>query len=772
MKYQEFVEQLLEFEQQQVVIDEVHTEALSLYHGRQYSEAEKKFKQVLEWDENHAAAWLNLGTLYYATERYADALETLIKCLEIDSSGAIQHYSIGLVLEKVGAIPQAIQAYQQAIALDPTWIDAYNSLGNIFCEAGELEQAESIYRQAVAVKPEHFGSYLNLGNVLLEQEHVDEAIVAYEKALQLKPRNPDTLYNLGVAFETKNDFAEAALNYGYAFYRQGKYQEAINHYQIFLENKTGDEFCYDALAECYKSLNQCEQAVQTYEDGLKIYPRSSFLYFQLISLLHFFGKTRDAIALAKKASQLLPDVLVFKLEEKRLLPILYENEVDIEFYRHRFATSLEELIQQTSLETPEAKKRALESVASRTNFYLQYQGKNDIDLQTQYGQFVHKVMVANYPEWVKPLSKRPLQKNEKIRIGYVSDFLRGHTVGKEMLGWLRNRNEQEFEVYCYYINNKVDYFTQQYRLYSNYFHHIPEDLQGVCQQIITDKLDVLVFLDIGMHPQVTQMAGLRLAPIQCTSWGHPITSGIPTIDYFLSSDLMEPENAQKHYSEELICLPNIGISYAKPMIPETKKSRVEFGLREEAVIYLSCQSLFKYLPQYDYIFPAIAQRVPQAQFAFIAHGSAYITEIFRQRLQCAFAQMGLDSEQHCIILPRISWSDYCNVNCISDIFLDTLSWSGGNTTLEAIACNLPIVTYPGEFMRGRHAYGILKMLGVTDSIAQTEAEYIDIAAKLGLDRDWRDSIVKRMVERHSSLYDDKICVKALEDFYRRVVREA
>lgn len=114
---------------------------------------------------------------------------------------------------------------------------------------------------------------------------------------------------------------------------------------------------------------------------------------------------------------------------------------------------------------------------------------------------------------------------------------------------------------------------------------------------------------------------------------------------------------------------------------------------------------------------------------------------------------------------------YLNLNCISDVFLDTLSWSGGNTTLEAIACNLPIVTCPGEFMRGRHSYAILKMLGVIDTIAENEAEYIEIAVKLGLNREWRDSIVERIIQRHSYLYDDKTCIEALDKFYHRVVQE-
>ena len=131
----------------------------------------------------------------------------------------------------------------------------------------------------------------------------------------------------------------------------------------------------------------------------------------------------------------------------------------------------------------------------------------------------------------------------------------------------------------------------------------------------------------------------------------------------------------------------------------------------------------------------------------------------------------MNSEEYCIILPRQDTLSYLQLNLVSDIFLDTLSWSGGNTTLEAIACDLPIVTCPGEFMRGRHSYGILTMLGVTETIANTEAEYIEIAVKLGLEPQWRNSIVQKMIHRHPYLYDDRACVEELEKFYQRVVSE-
>jgi len=102
--------------------------------------------------------------------------------------------------------------------------------------------------------------------------------------------------------------------------------------------------------------------------------------------------------------------------------------------------------------------------------------------------------------------------------------------------------------------------------------------------------------------------------------------------------------------------------------------------------------------------------------------------------------------------------------------LDTFSWCGCTTTLEAIAFNLPVVTCPGEFLRQRKSYGILKMLGVTETIAKDLDEYIEIAVRLGKDGEWRSSIIEKISQRHSYLYDDKTCVAALEDFYQSVVQ--
>ncbi|MBC8123525.1 MAG: glycosyltransferase, partial [Gemmatimonadaceae bacterium] len=357
---------------------------------------------------------------------------------------------------------------------------------------------------------------------------------------------------------------------------------------------------------------------------------------------------------------------------------------------------------------------------------------------------------------------------ERIRVGYVSSHFRGHTISKLFLGWVRNHNQADFEVYTYYTGDLVDQFTEQWRHNSDRFHHIPA-LESVCTQVVADQLHVLVFTDVGMDPQMAQMVGLRLAPVQCAAWGHPVTTGLPTVDYFLTSDEMEPGDAQRYYLERLVRLPKISICYPRPEVPERTRDRRDFRLRDDAVIYLSCQSLFKYLPQFDGIFPAIAQRVPHSQFAFISHPGTGTTATFRERLKRAFALVGLESEDYCILLTQQTQEEYFNLNLIADIFLDTLGWSGGNTTLEALACGLPVVTCPGAFMRGCHASAMLRVLGIDETIARDENAYIDIAVRLGQDPSWREQVIRETHQRLDRLFEEPTCVAALEEFYRQAV---
>jgi predicted O-linked N-acetylglucosamine transferase (SPINDLY family) len=181
-------------------------------------------------------------------------------------------------------------------------------------------------------------------------------------------------------------------------------------------------------------------------------------------------------------------------------------------------------------------------------------------------------------------------------------------------------------------------------------------------------------------------------------------------------------------------------------------------------------SLFKCLPQYDEVFAHIARRNTYSQFVFIERDthSVEVAQFFRARVAKVFKCHDLDPENYLRFVPSLSTQNFLRLLSLSDVYLDSVGWSGGMTTLEALGCNLPIVTMPGEFMRGRHSYGCLRRIGMMDTVAQNIEDYIDIAVRLGVDKKWTEGIKMKQESKLHKLYDNTDCVSRLEQFYLAV----
>nr|WP_287732493.1 hypothetical protein [Microcystis sp. M090S1] len=613
--------------------------------------------------------------------------------------------------------------------------------------------------------------YINLGNVYLVKQAWTEAKNAYKTAQQLAGDRGEISQNLSLWEILQADQQIADIYSGDYFYQRKLYQLALNYYQKLLAIKIEDSNFYLNCAHCHLILKEEKQALEVYKKGIAYHPENIDLHLRLIWLLQNNYPIEVAIQATKSALEYLPDHPSLKLELMRLMPIVYTTQADIMLYRSNYEKRLDNILSNLDLTSTNQQQEAWKSIGLRTNFYLQYQAKNDLELQKKYGELVYKIASVNFPNWVKNLT----MPTGKIRLGYISAHLRHHTVAKLFQGWLQWRNREQFEIYCYGIdiNNTFDNFTREYQEQSDYFYQFDNlvNMERIAQHILDNQLHILVYLDIGMDARTTQLAGLRLAPVQCVTWGHPITSGLPTIDYFISSELMEPSEGDNHYSEKLIRLSNLGIAYPKPSLPPQRKTRLEMGLAEDKIIYLNCQSLFKYMPKNDDIFPRIARQVTNSQFIFICHRSEFVTHCFQSRLSQAFNRYGLNWQDYGVMMPQLEQNDYFQLNLLADIYLDNLSWSGGNTTLEAIACQLPAVTCPGEFMRGRHSYAILKKLGITETIATDKNHYIEIAIRLGLDNQWRQTIKDYTKVNIDTVFNDRTSVESLERFYQSVVGE-
>jgi len=171
------------------------------------------------------------------------------------------------------------------------------------------------------------------------------------------------------------------------------------------------------------------------------------------------------------------------------------------------------------------------------------------------------------------------------------------------------------------------------------------------------------------------------------------------------------------------------------------------------------------------VFARIAREVGDCQFTFIEFpGGKHVTELFRARLDRAFAAIGLRAADHCVLLPRLEPDRFLAAMGQCDILLDSIGWSGCNSTLESLVHDLPIVTFTGARMRGRHTTAVLERMGVYETIARTVDEYVSIAVGLGRNAAERTAVRAKVKANKHCVYRDRQCIAALEEFLDRAAR--
>ncbi len=474
-------------------------------------------------------------------------------------------------------------------------------------------------------------------------------------------------------------------------------------------------------------------------------------------------QARDQLQLGLLAE---PQSLIPRFALPRLLPRHYASEADRQAWRRRLTEGFAALDHSLTLDTVAHAREVLQVLATRPLFNLAYQGEDDRETLATAGRWTVRAMALAFPTFAERPAK-PNRPDGRIRVGFASESLFGHTIARLFHRWLLGLDPKRFHVHVYRIGGMADQNTTLFAERAETFRDLTAGIDVAAGAIRGDGLDVLIYPDHGMRPRTGLLAALPLAQHQAIGWGHPVTSGLSTIDSFLTSDAMEPADGQDHYTEQLVRLPRLSICY-QPAVA-TAVERARFGLPEGRVIYFCAQSLFKYLPADDGVWPAIAQQVPSALFLFLGDLLGdHATQRFQVRLAQAFAARGLDWRQHCHFLPRLGWTDYLAVNTVCDVFLDSLGWSGGNTSLEAIAHGLLPITSPGRFMRGRHTTAMLQLMGLEAAIAPDREGLIQLAISLGQNADLRGDLKQALIRNAPALWEDQTCLKALETWIEQV----
>jgi protein O-GlcNAc transferase len=696
---------------------------------------------------------------------------------------AIRHHQSG-ELEKAAVL------YKEILSLQPDYIHALHYLGVVYIQSGRFDLAIPLIERAVQLAPADSHAFYNLGIAYQQSGLLDKAIPAYEKAVGLDPGNAEAYVNLGIILKNLNRLEDAEIclrnalhnnpahvqannNLGVVLREKGLIDEAIACYEAVLRTGTTDPFVYANLASALREKGRISESITHLRKALSLNPDVPEMLFQLATALMEEGQGNEARLVLEKILSVNPNAIEARLAHCiSHLQIVYMKESEIAKARENYNRELLKLCD--NLKDREALPRGAErAVGLLQPFYLPYQGLNDRDLQQMYGDLTCRIMSAGYPDFSLPVPVSPPSHEGRLRIGFVSGYFYNHSVWNiPTKGWVQYLDKQKFELFGYYTWRLKDEETEFAKQHFNIFIPNIRSFDELCTTIRRADLHVLIYPEIGMDPVSLKLAALRLAPIQCVSWGHPTTTGLPTIDFYLSSERMEPPDGDEHYTEKLIRLPDLSFCLEYPRFKQTDVDRSFFNLSPESTVYHCCQSLYKYLPQYDEVFPRIAQEVGNCQFVFSSYPrSERLTNQFRERISDAFRQLKLNPESHIIFLPFLEESYYSSLYRLTDIFLDPIGWSGCNSVLHAIAYNVPVVTFPGGLMRSRDASAILSMMDLHDCIAKSVEEYTAIAVKLGQNVDWRGAVSHTIAENKHRIYNNRKSITGLEGFLEKAVYE-
>ena len=448
------------------------------------------------------------------------------------------------------------------------------------------------------------------------------------------------------------------------------------------------------------------------------------------------------------------------------VPEHYADDAAITAWRQRYAEGLSRLA--AAMEAHSLGNDARAGLVRHTAFRLAYHGRDDLQLQCLRGDFLSALMRPVTPV-ATPRATQP-ETEPRLRVGFVSKHIRDCTVGHYFKRFFTDLSGNDISVHVYACGLR-DAFTDAVTARVDHLHHFADDsnaLTAMAQCIADDALDVLIYPEIGMEPLIEKLAAMRLAPMQCALWGHPVTTGLPTIDVFLSAAALEPQDrniAQSHYRERLHLLPGLGTCYPKPPEPSLR-DRAELGLPEVGTLVVCAQSPFKWSPAFTNAVAQILHQSPTTTLVVFDSPDIHRSHLFDDYLRHFFTAANIDHATRVVRLPQLSRVDFLAVLTAADVALDSFGFSGGNTSLDALAVGLPVVTLPGAFMRGRQTFAMLNTLQLPTEaadalIARDESQYVELAACLLCDASRREATRAAINARADRLFGDPAPVAAL-----------
>lgn len=631
-----------------------------------------------------------------------------------------------LRLHQTGRLDEAERCYLHILTQQANHPDALHYLGLLAYQRERYEAAARLIADSLGVQGDNPTALSNLGNALAMLGRFAEAESAFRHALQVAPQFADARFNLGNVLRQQQKLADAEDAYRSVVARNPGHVGALNNLANLLHLRGSQQEAADAL-------------------------------FHLGDALQGVGRTEDAAAAYRRSQAIVPDPGI-EIKLAFLVPPICMSVAEIDRTRERLFERI------AALKAAGIRLADPLRYASSAIFYTGYHGRDERELRRGFAD----VYLGASPDlgWRAPHCENYAGPGEKIRIGFISRFLHSeHPIGKHFSAIIDHLDRARFEVATFRLDPAGGAQAGEDARQS-----LPgNDLEATRRAIAAARLDVLFYPDIGMEPITYFLAFSRLAPVQCVTFGHPVTTGIANVDYFLSADAFEPADAAAHYSETLIRLAHIPSHFRRRVPAGPAPARQDFGLPADATLYVCVQNPIKFHPEFDAVVAQILRRDPKGLLVLF-NGNQ--TERWGQLLLERFRQTMPDVANRVVFMPFMEIDAFLRFLQHADAVLDTPHFSGGTTSFELFAIGVPIVTWPGAFARSRQTCALYRQVQVAGPVAESASQYVELALRLACDPPWRMRLQSELRQRCQALYENTEAVRELERFFAAAVAAA
>ncbi|WP_422911646.1 tetratricopeptide repeat protein [Pseudomonas sp. MAC6] len=656
--------------------------------GKDLPRVEQLAMRALALEPQNRIAWLVLCAFHARMGREQDAEQGLRTVVEFAPDCRMAWERLGSFLRKQRRWDEELSAMREWVERCPENHEAWFQVGFVIITlGGDPQEAAQYFSSAIQIKSDFHEAYCWLGQCYSDLGEADKAVHSLLVGLNIKPD-----YDLGW------------ILLGGVYQKTGRQRESEGCQMRAIAINPNNGFAWNNLATTYLDANEFLEAEQVIRVALRLAPDFAALWNNLGIILSSMQRIKEAKECFEKVFEIDPGFRE-----------VYINLAGTEANYGNLGVAIEHL--RGVLDYSEL---ARSNILFMANYHADFSIEQIFDIYVDVGnRFYPKRKFFSYDNFCDG--------NRKLRIGYVSPDFRQHVCSTFIEPLLANHSREKFEIFAYSSVRSEDSVTERYKGYVDFWRPCVgvSDLK-VAEIIRQDRIDILV--DLAGHTANNRLAvfALKPAPVQVSWWiGFAYTTGLEAVDYFLSDEEMLPLGCESVFSEKPWRMPSPAVAY--PLRSDLPDVNELPALKNGFITFGTLTRPIRLNHRVIRCWAELLKRVPNSKL--MLNAQAFLDLELSDHFAGLFAAHGISRDRLDIGCTSPPWPVLASM----DIALDCFPHNSGTTLYESLWMGLPYVTLRDRPSMGRVGSLILRGLGRSEWIADTEAEYIDKLVDLASD---------------------------------------